>query len=116
MAKKTIEKFFSDISGEEIENNTPTLTFAFDGTTYEIDVTEKEKAEIEKALEPYIRAGRKVSGAAVSRRRNRRSGGSTSNSGSQAKEIRAWAKEQGIDVPARGRIPADVLEKYHAAN
>ncbi|WP_279432371.1 Lsr2 family DNA-binding protein [Aeromicrobium phragmitis] len=30
--------------------------------------------------------------------------------------MRAWAKEQGIEVPARGRIPAEVLEKYNAAN
>ncbi|MFD1860320.1 histone-like nucleoid-structuring protein Lsr2 [Aeromicrobium camelliae] len=115
MAKKTIEKFFSDISGEEIESGTPTLTFAFDGTTYEIDVTDKEKSEIEKAFAPYIRAGRKASGAGNTRRRTRRSSGS-SNSGSQAKEVRAWAKEQGIEVPARGRIPAEVLEKYNAAN
>ncbi|RLV54602.1 Lsr2 family protein [Aeromicrobium phragmitis] len=110
-----MEKFFSDISGEEIESGTPTLTFAFDGTSYEIDVTEKEKDEIEKAFAPYIRAGRKSNSAASARRRGRRSGGS-SNSGSQAKEVRAWAKEQGIDVPARGRIPADILEKYNAAN
>ncbi|HEX4659206.1 MAG TPA: histone-like nucleoid-structuring protein Lsr2 [Streptosporangiaceae bacterium] len=27
-------------------------------------------------------------------------------------EIRAWAKEQGIDVPARGRIPASVVKRY----
>lgn len=27
-------------------------------------------------------------------------------------EVRAWAKEQGIDVADRGKIPADVLEQY----
>ncbi len=113
MAKKTIEKFYSDISGEEIDNSTPTLTFAFDGATYEIDVTDAEKSEIEKVLAPYIRAGRKATGASV-RRRTRRSGSSTSDS--PAKQVRTWAKEQGIDVPTRGRIPSDVLDKYNAAH
>ena len=28
--------------------------------------------------------------------------------------VRAWAKEQGIDVPARGKIPAAVVERYKA--
>lgn len=113
MAKKTIEKFYSDISGEEIDSSTPTVTFGFDGTSYEIDVTEQEKTEIEKTLAPYIRAGRKATGASA-RRRGRRSGGSSSDS--PAKQVREWAKEQGIDVPARGRVPSDVLEKYNAAH
>ena len=29
-------------------------------------------------------------------------------------EIRAWAKEQGIDVSARGRIADEVFQKYDA--
>jgi hypothetical protein len=29
--------------------------------------------------------------------------------------IRAWAKDQGIAVSARGRIPATVVERYQAA-
>ncbi len=27
-------------------------------------------------------------------------------------DVRAWAKEQGIDVPARGKVPDDVLDQY----
>jgi hypothetical protein len=30
-------------------------------------------------------------------------------------EVRAWAKDQGISVSARGRIPASVMEQYQAA-
>lgn len=30
-------------------------------------------------------------------------------------DVRAWAKDQGIDVAAKGAIPADVLEQYKAA-
>lgn len=28
--------------------------------------------------------------------------------------IRAWAKERGIDVPERGRLPYDIVEQYRA--
>jgi hypothetical protein len=30
-------------------------------------------------------------------------------------DIRAWAKDQGITVSERGRIPANVIEQYEAA-
>lgn len=30
-------------------------------------------------------------------------------------EVRAWAKENGVEVAAKGAIPADVLERYKAA-
>jgi hypothetical protein len=30
--------------------------------------------------------------------------------------VRAWAREQGIAVSERGRIPADVVAKFEAAN
>ena len=32
-----------------------------------------------------------------------------------AREVRAWAKEQGLDVPERGKVPADLVEQYKAA-
>jgi hypothetical protein len=32
-----------------------------------------------------------------------------------AAEVRAWAVEQGIDVAAKGAVPADVIEQYKAA-
>jgi hypothetical protein len=33
-----------------------------------------------------------------------------------AKDVRAWAKETGVDVPASGPIPAAVVEQYQAAH
>lgn len=32
-----------------------------------------------------------------------------------AKDVRAWAKANGVDVPAKGRIPDDVVAAYTAA-
>lgn len=33
-----------------------------------------------------------------------------------AKEVRAWAKAEGVDVPSRGPIPDDVFERFVKAN
>jgi hypothetical protein len=32
-----------------------------------------------------------------------------------ATEVREWAKEQGIDVKDRGRVPAELVVKFKAA-
>jgi hypothetical protein len=29
--------------------------------------------------------------------------------------VRAWAREQGIDIKERGRVPGDVVEQYRTA-
>lgn len=31
-------------------------------------------------------------------------------------EIRAWAREQGYEVPVRGSLPSDVVDAYHQAH
>jgi hypothetical protein len=106
MAKKTIEKFYSDLSNTEIDKSTPTVRFAFDGTDYEIDLTSTEKSEFAAVLGTYISAGRKVTSA-------RRTAKAPAY---DAKAVRAWAKANKVDVPARGRIPASVLNAYNAAH
>ena len=30
--------------------------------------------------------------------------------------MRAWAKAHGLEVSERGRVPADIVAKYEAAN
>jgi hypothetical protein len=35
---------------------------------------------------------------------------------SDAKAIRAWAAGNGIEVNSRGRVPADVVKQFEAAN
>lgn len=108
MARKTIEKYFSDLSGEEIESTSPTVSFVFDGVGYEVDLTASEREIFEKAVAPYIAIGRRAG------RPGRRPAATAS--GPDAKAVRAWAQEQGLDVPARGRVPASVIEAYESAH
>jgi len=106
VSKKTIVTLVDDLDGTEAAE---TITFAFDGATYEIDLSADNAAALRDALEPWVRAARRTGGG----RRGGRS--SSSTGGVTPKEIRAWAAENGIDVPARGRIPAGVHEQYLAA-
>jgi hypothetical protein len=104
MAKKTLSKYFSDVSGDEIGDDSPTLSFALEGTSYEIDLTDSEKQALRDALAPYVGVARKTTRGATRKR--------SSAAGSVSKDVRDWARENNIDVPARGRIPASVVEAF----
>jgi Lsr2 len=86
-----------------------TVRFAVDGIAYEIDLSAKNAAAFGKQLAPYIEHARRA-GRAQSRRAGR-SVASRQRSG----DIRAWAREHGLAVSERGRIPASVVEQYQAA-
>lgn len=108
MAQRVITQLISDISGEEIaEGKGETIEFSYRGTSYKIDLTDKEAADFDKSIAKYLEQAAKIGG--------RRKASAGSPSGYSAKEVRAWAKAQGLDVPERGRIPGDIVEKYKAA-
>ena len=85
------------------------MRFAFDGTDYEIDLNAKNATAFGKQLAPYIEHARRAG-----RVQPRRSGRTTVGR-QRSGDIRAWAKEHGLAVSERGRIPASVAEQYHAA-
>src|ERR1700712_3461971 len=101
MAQKVHIVLEDDLDGSDA---TQTVAFALDGSSYEIDLNDKNAAALRDALAAYIGHGRKVSGA----RRGRRS--SAPSTGVSAREIRDWARSNGHKVPERGRIPADIRE------
>jgi hypothetical protein len=93
------------------EGDTPadeSISFALDGSTYEIDLCEQHAGTLREAFAPFVGTARRAGG----RTRRRRGSGSSSRAG----EIREWARSQGLSVPARGRIPADIAAKYDAAH
>jgi hypothetical protein len=92
---------------------TETVSFALDGNRYEIDVCEAHGAELRDGFARYVGAARRATGRpgqpSGSGRRRRRGN-------SDAGRIREWARGQGLQVPSRGRIPADIASQYAAAN
>src|SRR5262249_29565669 len=87
-----------------------TIRFAFEDTDYEIDLNAKNAAKFSKQLAPYLAHARR-SGRAQPRRPGR-----TAAHRQRSGDIRAWAKEHGLTVSQRGRIPASVVEQYNAAS
>ncbi len=88
---------------------TETLQFSLGGRDYEIDLNTKNASRFRSQLAPFIDHARPL--GASHRRRPARSAASRQRSAA----IRAWAKQQGIGLSDRGRIPADVIEQYRAA-
>jgi len=86
------------------------VRFAFDGTDYEIDLNTKNAVAFGKQIAPYVEHARKTG-----RAQSRRAGRSAANR-QRSGDIRVWAKEHGLAVSERGRIPASVVEQYHAAD
>jgi hypothetical protein len=116
MAQRVQVILVCDLHNDETPG-TETVTFALDGSAYEIDVCEQHGRELRDGFARYVGAARRATGragasrsSAGGRRRSRRSGSG------EAARIREWARGQGLAVPERGRVPAELAEKYAAAN
>jgi hypothetical protein len=112
VAQKVNIILVDDIDGSEA---TETVSFALDGTSYEIDLNDGNANALREAMSGYIGHARKASGGARSGRRST-SRSSAGASSSHTKDVREWAKSQGMDVSERGRISADVQQAYDAAH
>lgn len=113
MAKKVTVTLVDDFDGEGPADET--VEFSIDGVSYEIDLSVKNAQKLRNEFKPWVEAGRRVGG----RRRGRPAGGSGRGrpgiDREQSAAIREWARRNGHKVSTRGRIPADVIEAFHAA-
>ena len=103
MAQKITVVLEDDLDGGSADE---TLRFEIGGSRYEIDLSKKNAAKFRGQLGPFIEHARKVG------RGLRRHSVRTSSSRQRSTAIRAWAKDQGIPVSDRGRIPVSVVEQY----
>jgi hypothetical protein len=110
VAQKVQVVLVDDLDGGEAVE---TVAFSLDGTAYEIDLSAANAAKLRDDFASYVGAARKAGRRATGRQTTRRTG-STSSSRERAAEIRAWARDQGIKVSERGRIPADLAARYDA--
>ena len=106
MAQEVTVELEDDLTGSQADE---TVRFVVDGTGYEIDLSVKNAAAFRALLTPYIGQARKAGGAQA------RSGGRIAASRLRSGNIPAWAKQHGLVVSERGRIPASVVEQYDAA-
>ncbi len=102
MARKVTVALQDDLDGGPAER---TVQFAINGAGYEIDLSGTNAAAFREQLTPFIEYARKA-GPGPARSPASRQLAST---------IRAWARENGMPVRDRGRIPASVIEQYQTA-
>ena len=93
-----------------------TVSFALDGVSYEIDLSEANAGKLRDALAPYLGHARRTAGRRGGSSRGSRSSGSSGSGSGNASEIRAWARENGFEVSERGRVSAEVRAAYAAAH
>jgi len=111
VARQTIVQLTDDLDGTEADE---TVSLAFRGVNYELDLNAKNAAALEKALSKYLDVARRVSSARPARPRgSRRSGGNRGDA--KVPAIREWARENGYQVSDRGRIAAEIRAAYDAA-
>ncbi len=122
MARRTIVQLTDDIDGSAADQ---TVEFGYRGRSYTLDLNDKNASELDDVMAPYIAAAEKagaVQSRAASRSsrsgggRQRSSGGGGATTGPDPKDVRRWAESNGVQVSARGRIPAGILEQYSAAH
>lgn len=90
------------------------MTFAFRGAGYEIDLSEEHQAELGAALAKYIVAARKTGPVRVTADRRPITGPARRRR--DLAGVRAWARQHGLEVSDRGRVPSDVQQAYDAAH
>lgn len=114
MARKTLVQMIDDVDGSVIKDGQgETIEFGIGGNLYRIDLNLKHSNELHEQLAFWIEHAEKVSG-----RRARKASASAAPARGKVdlQDIRAWARDNGHDVSARGRISQEVQSAYEAAH
>jgi hypothetical protein len=106
MAQKVTVEMTDDLDGSQADT---TVSFAVDGTGYEIDLSKRNAATMRRTFGRYIEHARKTGRSSTRRIRGARDRRHSS-------DVRAWAKARDIQVSERGRIPASVVSQYEEEN
>jgi hypothetical protein len=117
MAQKVVTLYTDDLTGEE-SAEVDTYTVLVNGAGVEIDLTPDSHDKLMEALGPFLHAegARRVRTTGPGRTRTARGQGGGAAGGRDTAAIRAWAKDNGLEVNDRGRVPAPVIEAYEKAH
>lgn len=113
MAQQFQVQYIDDLDGSNLGGEANTISFAFDGKEYSIDLSDENAAQFAEVMAPYIESGHRVTGTKA---KSARKAAAKPATGVDSKVIREWARENGYEVSDRGRIPVDIVDAYAAAN
>jgi hypothetical protein len=97
---------------DDLDDATETLDFSYRGTDYQIDLSARNARALDKLLAPYLEVSRRREERPVTRRPVTE----TPSGAPAANVVRAWAKNEGIEVSDRGRVASDVVKRYQDAH
>jgi nucleoid-associated protein Lsr2 len=112
MAKTVTVNLIDDIDGSRAEE---TVSFGFDGASYEIDLGPENATKLRSVLAEWAQAGRPAeetegrSGSGVVRLIRH------SMDRTPGHVIRDWGRRNGHDVAERGRLPLHLVDAFGAA-
>lgn len=115
MAQKVTVQLVDDLDGTA-SDDISTVTFALDGASYEIDLTEQNAENLRSALEDYIAAARRTGGRVKRSVAAGRTAAPAPSNREQTKAIRDWGRQNGFELSDRGRIPAEVIAAFEEAH
>jgi flagellar biosynthesis/type III secretory pathway M-ring protein FliF/YscJ len=97
VAQKVEVVLVDDLDGAPAAETVP---FGVDGRHYEIDLSAINAKQLRKEMKAYIGKARTIA---------------PPNPRQEAAVIRQWAKANGYEVSARGRLHRDIVEAYRNA-
>jgi hypothetical protein len=106
MVTRTSITLEDDIDGGPADQ---TVRFGLGAAQYEIDLNAANADRFRAHLAPFIDHARKPA------RGQRLRPGRSSAARRDSADVRAWAREHGIEISERGRIPTSVTAQYEAA-
>jgi hypothetical protein len=107
MAQKVTVSLQDDLDGGPAAE---TVRFALAGSEFEIDLSERNARKFRQQITPFLEHARRAGKIGGTRPASR---GAASRA--RTSRIRAWARDHGMTINDRGRIPANVIEQYEAA-
>jgi hypothetical protein len=106
MAVRTTVTLKDDLDGSTAEE---TVHFGLGTAEYEIDLSAANASRFRAQVAPFIEHAR------IAGRGQRTRAGRSSADRRASAEVRAWARQHGVELSERGRIPASVTEQYEKA-
>lgn len=105
MAREARYVLIDDIDGSPAKE---TVRFAVGRDYFEIDLKERHVEEFDADLSRWVKHARRLPSRAAE------SSAQAVGGVNDAPLIRAWAREHGMELATRGRIPAAIREQYYA--
>lgn len=114
MATVTRTFLVDDLDGSA--DSVETVQFNADGVNLEIDLSPANATRLREKLARFVDAAHPVKPAKAPAPAKRGKATVVATNKVNVQEIRQWAAQAGLQVSSRGRLSADLVEKFNAAH